>query len=477
MLDIRFYNSKTKQIDPLNLLHDGKVRIYHCGPTVYKRQHIGNMRRFLFADFLRRSLEFLGLEVREITNITDVGHLTQDDIDAGQDKLAVEAQRQKTTPQEIAITQTKLFMSDLKLLNIQPSHKYPRASEHIDQMHEIIQKLLDTKHAYQTHSGIYFDVTTFKNYGALSGNTLKALQAGKRIAVRSDKHNPADFVLWIFDDKALQKWDSPWGIGYPGWHIECSAMSLAYLGTDIDIHTGGEDNKFPHHENELAQSESATDQPLARHWMHNAHLNMAGVKLAKREGEQLTLDSIIDKGFSPLAFRLFVFGSNYRQPLEFSWEALGSSQENLERLSQLVRRLHEITPPNGGTPENHVTQKFKIALADNLNTPTALAVFQDYVTNINKELDGSDFNEKSAQDAWATLIELDHVTGIIQPLLRNIESESIPPEIKKLAVAREQARTDKNFDEADRLRNEIETRGYILEDTPAGFRLVKSQKT
>ena len=240
----KFYNSLTRQVEPLNLKDPGKVRMYHCGPTVYKRQHIGNMRRYLFADFLRRALELLGYEVREITNITDVGHLTQDELDAGEDKLEVEAKRQKKTPKEIADAQIKLFEQDLQLLNIQPSHKYPRASEHIQQMQNIIGKLIEKGLAYETESGVYFDVTKFSNYGELSGNTLDKVEAGARVEVREEKRHPADFSLWKTDDpEHVQQWDSPWGRGYPGWHIECSAMSMEYLGTDIDIHKGGEDNK------------------------------------------------------------------------------------------------------------------------------------------------------------------------------------------------------------------------------------------
>lgn len=476
----KFYNSLTKRLEPLDPKEPGKVRIYNCGPTVYKRQHLGNLRRYLFSDFLRRTLEFLGYEVREITNITDVGHLTQDDIDAGEDKLEMEAKKQKTTPRYIAEQQIKLFEQDLKALNIGLAHKYPRASAHIKQMQDIIATLIEKGHAYRTPSGVYFDTTTFKDYGKLSGNTLDAIEVGARIEVREDKKHPADFALWKTDDpKHLQQWDSPWGHGYPGWHIECSAMALEYLGPDIDIHTGGEDNRFPHHENEIAQSEAATGEPFVRTWMHNRHLLFSGEKLAKREGEQLTLDTLKERGYSALAFRLLVFGSHYRSPMDFSWEAMHQAQENLKAIEQLLRRIHEGTPrvasleeaEAGETePVERVKERFSTALMDDLNTPTALAVVMDFLRDANKTLDESG----DTASLLPTLHELDRVLGIIGPLEVHIASETIPAKIQELADAREQARSKKQFEKADELRQEIEMRGYVLEDTSSGPRLRKN---
>lgn len=464
MAEIQFYNSLTKQVEPFAPKDEGKVRIYNCGPTVYKRQHIGNMRRYLFADFLRRSLEFLGYEVRDITNITDVGHLTQDDIDAGEDKLERAARMEKISPQMIAEQQTKLFFEDLRALNIEPAHLYPRATAHVQDMIELIEALMKNGHAYQTSSGIYFDVTTFPEYGKLSGNTLEKIESGARIEIREEKKHPFDFALWKLNDPGhLQQWDSPWGKGYPGWHIECSAMSLRYLDSEIDIHTGGEDNRFPHHENEIAQSEGATGKPFVRLWMHNRHLHFGGVKMAKREGEQITLDTLREKGFSPLAFRLLVFGSHYRSPLEFSWESLAAAQKNLETVKQLVRS-HLPSPQAGrGVGGEVVLEKFSAALADDLNTPAALAVFMDYVHEVNKGMADE-----------ALLAQMDQVLGIIEPLQLEIESETIPDEIKQLAHQREEARKNKQFEEADRLRGEIEAKGYKLEDTNAGPRVIYS---
>ncbi len=474
MDQVRFYNSLTKKIADFLPKDKGKVRIYNCGPTVYKRQHLGNMRRFLFSDFLRRSLEYLGYEVRDITNITDVGHLTQADIDAGEDKLEKEAARRKKTPQEIAAEQTKLFFADRAALNIKPAHTYPRASRHIAQMQELIQKLLERRHAYQTASGVYFDVQSFPQYGRLSGNKLEDIIAGKRIEVRGEKKHPADFALWKTDDpKHLQQWDSPWGRGYPGWHIECSAMSLEYLGSDIDIHTGGEDNIFPHHENEIAQSEGATGEKFVRHWMHNRHLQLKGAKLAKSEGRQLTLDSLRERKFSPFAFRLLVFGTHYRNQLEFSWEALAVAAEHVAAVKQLLRQLLVHQTDDTGVIDEETILLFKRALASDLNTPKALAVFLQYVKNANKLLAKTPAPQPMASIA-PTLASMDKVMGMVGSLENEARNETIPPEIRQLAEQREQARRESNFEAADSLRLKLEAKGFTIEDTASGPRIIKA---
>lgn len=464
----QFYNSLSKQVEPLNPKEPGKVRIYNCGPTVYKRQHIGNMRRYLFADFLRRSLEFLGYEVREIMNITDVGHLTQDDIDAGEDKLEKQAKAEQKTPQFIANEQIALFQQDLQALNIQPAHKYPRASEHIQGMQGVIGKLIENGHAYQTESGVYFDVTTFPEYGKLSGNTLENISAGARVEIRGDKKHPADFALWKTDDpEHLQRWDSPWGKGYPGWHIECSAMALEYLGSDIDIHTGGEDNRFPHHENEIAQSEAATGEQFARLWMHNRHLLSEGKKLAKREGQQITLDTLTEEGYSPLAFRLLIFASHYRTPVDFSWDAMHQAAQNIDTIRHMLQRIKNVKPTE---PNKDAIEKFGNSLAEDLNTPAALAAVLEYIRSANSSLDTN--NDEAIQgEILATLLAVDSVLGVVKPLLS--EKVDIPAEIKRLAAQREEARKNKDFAAADDLRNQIEAAGYSLEDTPNGFQIRK----
>ena len=444
------------------------MRIYNCGPTVYKRQHVGNMRRFLFADILRRTLELIGYEVRDITNITDVGHLTQDDLGIGDDKLEVAAKERNVTPQDIAKKETAQFMADLEALCIQPAHLYPRASEHIPQMQALITKLIEKGHAYVASSGVYFSVESFPAYGSLSGNTLDALDEGHRVEVREEKKHPADFALWVIDSTHLVTWPSPWGQGYPGWHIECSAMALEYLGSDIDIHTGGEDNIFPHHENEIAQAEGATGTAFVRTWMHNRHLQLNGQKLSKREGEQVTLDTLKEKGYSPLAFRLLVLSAHYRTLMDFSWEAMDQATVNLETLSSLVRRVHEFSPASSGTADAGVVSDFVSALADDLNTPKAMAVVYEYIKDANGSLSAD-----TASGILATLHQLDKVLGVIGPIESELEKDVVPKAIMELVEARETAKKNKEYEKADELRGDVQVKGYIIEDTPHGPRVKK----
>ncbi len=465
MPSLVFYNSYSKALEPFEPKEPGKARVYHCGPTVYKRQHIGNMRRYVFADVLRRTLELWGYEVREIMNITDVGHLTEDELDEGEDKLAKEARLEQKSPLEIADREIKNFENDLQALNIQPAHKYPRATNHIQAMQELIQQLLDRGKAYQTETGIYFDVTTFPDYGKLSGNSVAQLEAGKRISVRAEKRHPADFALWIFDKQATQKWDSPWGVGYPGWHIECSAMSMEYLDTEIDIHTGGIDNKFPHHENEIAQAEGATGQKFVRVWMHNAHLRMGGEKMAKSSGATINLDTVREQGYSPLALRLLILGSHYRTPMEFDWDLMKQAQEQLETIKQVWRRLDGQNET--GAIDQKVKDDFQAALADDLNTPAALAVFWGFIKEVNKKLEE---NKLTGNEA-ATLLMMDRVLGIQEPLRTELSQEEVPLEVVKLQAERETARREKKWERADELRIKMEELGYTVEDTNTGSRV------
>lgn len=466
---LRLYNSFSKHVENFTSLEPGKVRLYNCGPTVYKRQHLGNMRRFLFADVLRRSLEFFGYEVQEVTNITDVGHLTMDDINAGEDKMEVEALRRKKTPQDVAVEQTALFFEDIASLNIQPSHQYPKASDHIIQMHEMIQKLIKNEHAYETGSGVYYDVKSFPLYGALSGNTLDNISTGHRVALREEKRHPADFALWIKDKKHMQKWDSPWGVGYPGWHIECSAMSTYYLGSPIDVHTGGEDNRFPHHENEIAQSEGALHQPFVRFWMHNRHLMFGGTKLAKRGGQQLTLDTLREKGFHPLSFRLFVLASHYRQPLDFRWELLNQFEQHISGIKNFLRRTHGI--PASDSLDQRIIKEFSIPLESDLNTPGALSVFFKYLKHANAELASSP-QSQAISVIRSTLMNLDKVIGVLNPLEQETNAEQVPEIVIQLVKQRERARQEKDYEGADAMRRSIRSYGFAVEDTSEGARVV-----
>ncbi len=427
------------------------------------------MRRFVVADIVKRSLILLGYTIHDVTNITDVGHLTQDELDEGEDKLEKEARITSRTPQDIAREQTELFFQDCAALNIEKSTEYPKASDHIPEMIAIIEKLIERGHAYVTASGVYYDVTSFPAYGALSGNTIASLDAGHRIETRKEKKNPADFALWMIDSSHLQLWDSPWGKGYPGWHIECSAMSMKYLGETLDIHTGGEDNRFPHHENEITQSEGATGKPFATIWMHNRHLLMNGKKMAKREGEVITIDTLKERGYSPLAFRLLAFAHHYRSPIDFSWELLDEYQKHLESVQQLLSRISHKEGAPSTSPSPHITE-FKAALAEDLNTPKAFAVFLQTMKEINKALDAATDPSALISSLW----EMDRALGILKTLSKAAILE-IPEAISTLAEQREAAKQQKDYATADTLRAEIEKNGYEINDTPQGPQITKKK--
>ena len=317
------HNTLTKKKESFESIHTGKVGIYTCGPTVYGNVHIGNLRSYLTADLLRRVLECLGYEVRHIKNITDVGHLTADDVaqgDTGEDKIEKKARAEKKTPEEIARFYEEYFREAERKMNILPAHAFPRATAHIPDMIRLIETLLDKGFAYEKNGNVFLDVTSFKSYGHLSGNTLDTLKVGARLEEHPDKRHPWDFALWLkAPDGHLMHWTSPWGTGYPGWHIECSAMSIAYLGEQFDIHTGGEDNIFPHHEAEITQSECATGRsPFARFWIHSRHLLVGGEKMSKSKGNLYTLEDIEANGFSAMDLRMAFLSSHYRSQMNFT---------------------------------------------------------------------------------------------------------------------------------------------------------------
>lgn len=311
------YNTYAKKLEEFKPLEKKKVRMYSCGPTVYDFVHLGNFRTFLMADFLRRAFEYSGYEVKHIKNITDVGHLTQDDIEAGEDKMIKAAKREKKTPYDIAKFYEEAFHKDEEKLNILPARKFPRATEYINQMIAMIEKLIANGYAYESNGSVFYDVEKFKDYGKLSGNTLENLKTGARLEAHPDKKNPCDFALWLkADPKYLMQWDSPWSRGYPGWHIECSAMSIANLGDTIDIHTGGEDNTFPHHEDEIAQSEGATGKKFVNYWIHGRHLLVDGEKMSKSKGNFYVLTNIEKRGFNPLSFRYLCLTAHFQSQLD-----------------------------------------------------------------------------------------------------------------------------------------------------------------
>ncbi|MBC8378357.1 MAG: cysteine--tRNA ligase [Planctomycetes bacterium] len=463
MSGIRFYNTYSKQIEPFEPLESGKVKIYSCGPTVYSHPHIGNFRSFLMSDLLKRFLEFKGFTVSHIMNITDVGHLLED-ADEGADKLEEAARKEKKSPLEIAQIYIDSFMTASKMLNMKPADSYPRATEHIGEMIDMVQTLVDKGHAYVVGYNVYYDVTTFKDYGRLSGNTLDDLNAGARVEVNTEKKNPQDFALWKHDLRHIQQWDSPWGRGFPGWHLECSAMSTKYLGEQFDFHTGGEDNIFPHHECEIAQSEGASGKKWVKYWMHGRFLLFDGEKMSKSKGNLYTIQELVDKGFKKNAIRYALISSHYRQNYNFTFDGLKAAEQAIDKISQCVFLLGEVTAP-GETVRQEVTSiiekginAFGDALSDDLNISKALAAVFELVKDANKLTDA---NTAEAQAILKAIERIDSVLGVLET-----GGDERPPEIMELAEERKQAKLAKNWARADEIRDELTSKGFVLEDMP-----------
>ena len=451
-------------------LKGNQVRMYVCGPTVYWFAHIGNMRAFLFEDVLNRTLAFNHHQVKLIMNITDVGHLT-DDMDEGEDKMMVAMRREGKTAFQIADFYTQAFFADLAQLNIKPADEYPKATDHIAEQIEMIQAIERNGFAYITSDGVYFDTSKLPSYGVLSGQKAEEKQAGSRVDMK-EKRNATDFALWKFSlstdgpstssgSKREMEWESPWGVGFPGWHIECSAMSKKYLGFPFDIHTGGVDHIAVHHENELAQSVGCCGVYSARFWMHSEFLTIDDGKMSKSLGNLFTVSDLVEKGIDPLAFRYFVLGAHYRTKLNFTWDALKASQTALHRLQDTVRDW-EFVGDDGATGWE---EKFLSAMNDDLNTAESLAVVWQMI----------DDPTVSTAEKAVSLLLFDDVLGlglaqyIGKPLL-------IPEEVRALLEARDQARTEKNWSASDRLRDEIEQKGFVIEDSADGSR-VKQKRT
>lgn len=464
---MKLYNTLTRKIEEFVPIQQGKVGMYSCGPTVYSHPHIGNFRSFLVADLLKRFLEFKGLQVTHIMNITDVGHLV-DDADEGADKLEEAAKKLKKNPLEIAQFYTDSFLQASKLLNIKPANKYPKATEHINEMIDIIKILIDRGFAYVVGNNVYYDVEKFANYGRLSGNTLDELNAGARIEINQEKKNAQDFALWKHDPKHLQQWDSPWGKGFPGWHIECSAMSSKYLGAEFDIHTGGEDNIFPHHECEIAQSEAASGKKFVHYWLHTRFLLFDGEKMSKSKGNLYTIQELIEKGFRKNAIRYSLISSHYRQNYNFTFDGLKAAQQAIDKIQQCILRLKDIkkTSKAGEIRQQlkdlsfNCLSEFDAALSDDLNISKALAVCFDFIREVNK---AENLNSTEAAALLDTISKIDSVLGVLE----TGESE-VPENIIELAEKRKAAKLAKDWKTADAVRAEITSLGWTVEDTPGG---------
>ena len=449
---MRLYNTLTRRKEELAPVDAGGVKVYSCGPTVYRYVHVGNLRTFMFADILCRALEYLGRPTTQVMNITDVGHLTDDTFDRGEDKMLVSARLEKRSPEEIAAFYTDAFLEDAARVNIRPAARFPRATEYIPQMLEIIAKLIEKQHAYEVGGTVYYDIASFPEYGKLSRNSTAKLLAGARGEVDPRKRHPGDFTLWkAAGEHRLQVWPSPWGDGFPGWHIECSAMSMTLLGERFDIHTGGTDNVFPHHEAEIAQSEGVTGHRVVSCWMHGGHLLLAGTRMAKSAGNFFRISELVERGFDPLAFRYLVLQAKYRTKLNFSTEGLGGADH---ALTQLRERIAEWAQAPDG-PDADFEKRFRDALEDDLDLPAAMALVS--------KLARSDI----APGAKARLlIEWDRVLGL--DLAPRQSAAVLPAGAAELLAAREKARVAKDFPASDRLRDQLTAMGVAVTDTPSG---------
>lgn len=462
---MKLYNTLSKKYEEFKPLNPPKVTFYHCGPTVYWAQHIGNLRGMVMADLIRRSIEYFGYRVDFVRNYTDVGHLVSDQ-DEGIDKMEKAAQREKISPEEIADKYIKVFEEDCQKINIIPPTHKPRATQYIQKMIDMIQVLIDKGHAYKTELAIYFNVSTFKDYNRLNRQKidLNIKGVGKGKIDDPQKKHFADFSLWFFKKgahkNALQTWPSPWGDGFPGWHIECSVMSKALLGNTIDIHMGGIEHISIHHTNEIAQSESANGKPFAHYWLHNEHLTINNNKMAKSEGTGLLLDEILKKSFDPLALRYLFLTAHYRTRQDFSWEALEASQNTLNNLRRMIIDLKKETTD---LTKNYQIAKyendFKKTLENDIEIPSALAVLWTVIK--------SDLNSKSKLEL---INRFDKVFGLD---LDKIREEKIPEEIIKLAEQRKAARQTNDFKKADEIRVEIESKGYKIKDIKTNYEISK----
>ncbi|HTM69143.1 MAG TPA: cysteine--tRNA ligase [Candidatus Binatia bacterium] len=476
---VKFFNSLTRKKAAFRPLKKGKVTMYNCGPTVYDYIHIGNLRSFLLADLLRRHLEHRGNEVVQIMNITDVGHMLAD-ADVGEDKMEVAASKAGKTPQEVAQFYTDAFFKDIERIGMRRASAYPKASDHVPEMIAMIGRLLDNGCAYKVEGedggvSVYFDVAAFPGYGKLSGNKLDALDPGARIAVRKEKKHPADFALWIHNAKHLMQWEAPWGKGYPGWHIECSAMATKYLGDTIDIHTGGEDNKFPHHECEIAQSECSTGVRFVDYWLHATHLLVEGEKMSKSKGNFYTLDDLVAKGYAPRSVRYLLMATHYRQPLNFTLAGLEGAASALGRIDAFADAVRQSTPKETGmadTDAKAALKAFDAALDDDLNVAEALAAVFDYVRVMNERIAAGQLTKKSKDAAGKFVAAVGDVLGFT--FGRSADEAEIPGSIMELIEKRDAARAEKRFAEADAIRDKLMAQGYLVEDTPDGRRIKRT---
>ncbi len=474
---LKVYNTLTRRKEEFVPLHEGRVNMYVCGPTVYDHAHIGHAKSYLAFDIVLRYLRYLGYKVRYVQNITDVGHLT-DDADEGEDKIALRARQERVEPMELAETYTRSYFEDMDALNISRPDISPRASGHIPEQIELVKTLLEKGHAYEVNGSVYFSVESFPEYGKLSGRKLEEQQEAVRIDANPDKRNPLDFALWKRAEPGhIMRWVSPWGEGYPGWHAECSAMSMKYLGEMPDIHGGGMENIFPHHECEIAQSEAATGKPFARYWLHNNMVTVEGVKMSKSLGNFVTIKDVIGK-YGGQVLRFFLLTSHYRTPLDFSQEAVEAAQKGLARLEGTVRALGErIYAAESGQLDQGLLERladfkeaFLAAMDDDFNTAGALGALFEMNREVNAALTSNEGLSRETLEAIDKLYRSlgGDILGLTfegaAPLQRVLESSLID----LLISTRARLRAAKEWGLADEIRSDLAELGITLEDGPKG---------
>jgi len=465
---MKIYNTMTRQKEELVPVHEGEVRIYACGPTVYNYFHIGNARPFIIFDTLRRYLIHKGFKVTFVQNFTDID-----------DKLIRRAEEEHTTVEELANRYIDEYFKDADALGVMRADVHPRATRHIGEIIKLISKLIKNGYAYEAQGDVYFDTQAYPGYGKLSGQNLEEREAGARIEVDDVKKNPMDFALWKAQKPGEPAWKSPWGMGRPGWHIECSAMSMKYLGETFDIHCGGVDLIFPHHENEIAQSEGATGHPFAKYWMHNGHINVDNRKMSKSLGNFFTVREIAAE-YDLEAVRMFMLSAQYRSPINFSRDLIEQAKASLERLYTARNNalfLLESAPDRAMSPEeeafaargSEAVARFDAAMDDDLNTADALGAIFDWARDMNATLSSIAPSRAAIQAGLDALGEMTGVLGILSKKL-----DTTPEDVKKLVEERQKAKKEKRFADADRIRSEVLAKGYVIEDTPAGPKVRKA---
>jgi len=465
-MSLKLYNTLTRKKEEFKEINKGQVRIYSCGPTVYNFAHIGNFRANIFADLIRRYIKYKGYKLKHVMNITDID-----------DKTIRDSKKEGVTLKEFTEKYTKYFFDDLETLNIEKVEIYPRATEHIKEMVELVKKLLEKGYAYKADDAIYYDIKKFKDYGKLSHLKISELKAGARVAQDEyDKENVHDFALWKFWDKEDGNvfWETELGKGRPGWHIECSAMSMKYFGETFDIHTGGVDLIFPHHENEIAQSEAATGKPFVNYWLHNEHLLVNNKKMSKSLGNFYTLRDLLKKAYSPRSIRYILLATHYRQKLNFTFESLEAAENSIKRLDEFMVKLKDVKSEKNNKEIYVLIEKarsdFEDAMDDDLNVSIALSVIFDFVKKINTFMMNENISKKDAEKAIALMHDFDSVFGILK---KEELKEEISKEIEQLIEKRQEARKNNDYKLADKIRDQLKEKGIILKDIKDGVRWKK----